>query len=429
MSGKMFDFNRLHSAISELRSKQIFFIGGAIKSGTTWLQLLLDTHPQVSCKGEGHLPNHFAPLLQGVLDQQNEYISHKNLSIFNELQGYPKFSQDHFCYLLASAITLLLHEQTGTKSARAVGEKTPNNIRFLEVLDAVFPSAKVIQIVRDGRDCAVSGWFHNLRVDPEGLRQKQKYEFIDDYVINFAEIWRTAVSHGTAFGIRFPTRYLALRYEDLSTDPAGTLRNVFRFLGVSCSKSIVMKCCAQASFEKMSGGRLRGQENRKSFFRKGVVGDWRHHFSDKARRVFEEKAGEWLARFGYPCSDAGRAETSPEIAFENALLLHQQGKFREAEQFYRMVLEADRRDFHALVNLGTMRAQQRQFKDAIRLFSLALEIKPGHPEAQNNLRIVTLARNEEGIARSEEVTPHKLDLQKRRSGSTARSGGQGAAKK
>ena len=39
--------------IEALAERQLFFIGGAPRSGTTWLQLLLDCHPEVSCRGEG----------------------------------------------------------------------------------------------------------------------------------------------------------------------------------------------------------------------------------------------------------------------------------------------------------------------------------------------------------------------------------------
>src|ERR1700676_1346960 len=104
MLHKMFDFERLHSAIAELRSKQIFFVSGAAKSGTTWLQLLLDAPPEVSCRGEGHPPNNFVSLLQDALYRQNEYESAKQLSISGELRVYSDFNYDHFCYLLASAI-------------------------------------------------------------------------------------------------------------------------------------------------------------------------------------------------------------------------------------------------------------------------------------------------------------------------------------
>jgi tetratricopeptide (TPR) repeat protein len=404
MSAKMFDYDSLHFAISELRSKGIFFIGGAVKSGTTWLQLLLDSHPDVSCNGEAHFPDYFAPLLQGALDEQNKYISAKNTSIFKELQGYPQFNEDHFRYLLTSAITLLLHEQAKHRSVRVIGEKTPNNIRFLELLDAMFPTAKVIQIVRDGRDCAVSGWFHNLRVYAEELRQN--YMSMDDYVKDFAEVWRVSVSAGHAFGIQHPMRYLALRYEDMSANPEGTLERAFRFLGVDCSESIVRKCLASGSFEKVSGGRTRGQEDRDSFFRKGTAGDWHNHLSEEAQRIFEEKAGEWLTLFSYPHQGAVKPDASPAVAFQSALSLHQQGKFREAERLYRVVLRADRHDFHSLFNLGVMRAQQDRFEDAVKLLRRALAIEPNHPAARNNLRLAILARDKEASARGDESLSH-----------------------
>ena len=293
----MFDYHRLQSAVSAVHSKQIFFIGGVAKSGTTWLQILLDLHPNITCKGEGHFPNNFAPLLKGVLDMHNECISSKNASIFKEIQGYPRYTEEHYLYLLTSAITLLLHEQTKHKSAQAIGEKTPDNIRFLSLLDTLFPRAKFIQVVRDGRDSAVSGWFHNLRVSPDWTRQN--FPSMNDYITMFAELWAAQVSEGNKFGAYQPDRYLAIRYEDLSLEPGSTLKRAFRFLGVEFSQEVVDRCCVDGSFERLSGGRSRGQENRESFFRKGIAGDWRNYFSEEMNKVFQDKAGEWLARFDY----------------------------------------------------------------------------------------------------------------------------------
>lgn len=293
----MFDYQSLHSAISALHSKQIFFIGGVAKSGTTWLQILLDLHPNISCKGEAHLPNQFAPLLRRALDTHNEYISSKNTSIFKEIQGYPQFTEDHFLYLLTSAITLLLSEQMERKSAHAIGEKTPDNILFLPLLATIFPRAKFIHTIRDGRDSAVSGWFHNLRVSPEWTRQN--FSSMEDYITMFADAWASQVSAGSKFGVHQPTRYMAVRYEDLSLDSGETLEKALRFLGVECSQDIVERCCADGSFEILSGGRSRGQENRESFFRKGISGDWRNYLSDDMNKIFQDKAGEWLVRFGY----------------------------------------------------------------------------------------------------------------------------------
>jgi hypothetical protein len=70
-------------------------------------------------------------------------------------------------------------------------------------------------------------------------------------------------------------------------------------LGVEASQALLAGCLTQASFAKFSSGRSPGEENRLSFFRKGVVGDWRNHFSAEANAVFRERAGAWLDRLGY----------------------------------------------------------------------------------------------------------------------------------
>ncbi len=49
------------SRIGRVLSGQLFFIAGAPKSGTTWVQRLLDAHPEIVCSGEGHFANKIAP--------------------------------------------------------------------------------------------------------------------------------------------------------------------------------------------------------------------------------------------------------------------------------------------------------------------------------------------------------------------------------
>jgi len=93
----MFDYKNLHSAISTLRSKHIFLIGGVMKSATTWPQVLLDSHPHISCKGEGQFPNQFAPLLTGILDEHDKYISWKNSTVFDGLSGSRDLPKSIIC--------------------------------------------------------------------------------------------------------------------------------------------------------------------------------------------------------------------------------------------------------------------------------------------------------------------------------------------
>ena len=119
------------------------------------------------------------------------------------------------------------------------------------------------------------------------------------YVARFAEIWASELREASKFGAALPHLYLTIRFEDLSAAPAPALEKVFRFLGVKTDAAIIEDCCAKGSFERLSGGRTPGQEDRGSFFRMGVAGDWPNHFGAETNRVFLEKAGEWLTQFGY----------------------------------------------------------------------------------------------------------------------------------
>jgi hypothetical protein len=65
----------------------------------------------------------------------------------------------------------------------------------------------------------------------------------------------------------------------------------------------VRRCVESASFERLSRGRQRGEEDPSSFFRKGIAGDWQNVFTEEDKRVFKEEAGDLLIKLGYEESD------------------------------------------------------------------------------------------------------------------------------
>ena len=191
----------------------------------------------------------------------------------------------------------MLIEQPKADTARSIGEKSPDNIRHLNALIRLFPKAKIIHIVRDGRDCAVSCWFHNLRILEE--RTREHFRSLDEFAGSFADTWTSEVSAAARFGNAQPDRYLVVRYEDLVANEDVAAKAIFEFLDVEYGSDIVRKCGEAASFQRLSGGRTRGEENRDSFFRNGVPGEWRQALGEAACKQFVSKAGPWLSFFGY----------------------------------------------------------------------------------------------------------------------------------
>jgi hypothetical protein len=290
-------FGELHARIGRLAEAQLFFIGGSMKSGTTWLQLMLDGHAAVVCKGESHVANHLSRLLAASLAKHNQLLADKNATVFQELSGFPLYSGADLAYLTAAALLLGVAKDESKMRLAAIGEKTPDNIRNLEKLYAIFPAAKFIHLVRDGRDCAVSGWFHNQRSSPEWIRGS--FSSLSSYALLFAREWARDLSEAGAFAERHPAACLTLRYEDLVADTEAELARVLGFLGVAADGAALAACREAGAFERLSGGRARGEEDRGSFFRNGVPGDWQLHLDATLNSTFRAAAAPWLERFGY----------------------------------------------------------------------------------------------------------------------------------
>jgi hypothetical protein len=115
----------------------------------------------------------------------------------------------------------------------------------------------------------------------------------------FLDLWTDAVSAGIEAGAMFP-HYLSLSYEALLADPHTEVRRLLEFLDLEASPERVEACVQGASFARLSGGRPAGTEDRDSFFRKGVAGDWIHWLNHDQQVVFLKRAGSLLVQLGYP---------------------------------------------------------------------------------------------------------------------------------
>ncbi len=92
------------------------------------------------------------------------------------------------------------------------------------------------------------------------------------------------------------------KYEFLVKDPLSLLHSILQFLHLFpdiLSEQQLNDILQLHSFEKLTGGRIRGQENPYHHYRKGVPGDWREYFSAANKRYFKERYGDLLVKLGY----------------------------------------------------------------------------------------------------------------------------------
>jgi hypothetical protein len=92
---------------------------------------------------------------------------------------------------------------------------------------------------------------------------------------------------------------VTLSYESLLADAVGILaRSIPLHSGQPVDLTRLSAVVQQHSFAQQTG-RAAGQEDRSSFRRKGVAGDWKNHFSREAAELFEAHCGHVLRRLGY----------------------------------------------------------------------------------------------------------------------------------
>nr|WP_263819262.1 sulfotransferase domain-containing protein [Salinibacter sp.] len=98
---------------------------------------------------------------------------------------------------------------------------------------------------------------------------------------------------------RDPEQSLIVRYEDLLADTVATFREVARLFELPDDADTIESIVEAHRFENLSGGRDRGDDAGDSFFRKGVSGDWKNHFTPELKSLYKKTAGEALIDFGY----------------------------------------------------------------------------------------------------------------------------------
>lgn len=316
------------------QSTPVFFITGLGKSGTSWLMRTLDGHPEILCRGEGRFfaadwrRANFDPegtqalassLYYALLD--SEYL---RLWVERSIWAREGDADLHLDNLTRLATEHFLTESLHQTNKRLVGDKSPLlDANFIEEVSRVYPEARVIHIIRDGRDQAVSmlhhvwnrstdqggvqtlkpGEFERRRLyreDPQGLLETGEGIFTEERLRQAAQSWNSRVGKTSKDGpALLGPNYTEVRYEDLLQRPYEEVGRLAAFLGADAGEKAVQQAVGSASFEKLSKGRERGQEDTSSFYRKGVAGDWRNHFTERDKEIYKEEAGELLITLGY----------------------------------------------------------------------------------------------------------------------------------
>ena len=168
------------------------FVICTLRSGSTLLRVLLDSHSQIRSPHELHLR-----YVSVHFDQKWSERSMHELGLDTKGAEYLLWDR-------------LLHRELAASGKEIIADKTPNNVFIVDRLREAWPDARFIFLLRHPGAIARS-------------RQKYKGEGADELIIKYVEALEAA---------RQTYDGHTVRYEDLTANPERELRKICDFLGV-----------------------------------------------------------------------------------------------------------------------------------------------------------------------------------------------------
>lgn len=290
-----------------------FFILGFARSGTTLLTRMIRRHPQVHCNYQAHFFSR-SPLLSGMAADPavREWLGRRS-NRWNR-------GGDLSTTALRAMADYILERDARKEGAVIVGDKSPNvlmNGQAVKEMNLFYPEAKVIYIIRDGRDALISQRFQNFinaphRLSAENLRIRddiakdptpflsgERSIFTEKRIRDMSIDWVTNVTETTREGREiYGDRFHILKYKDLLTQPYETISKVWEFLGADPAglEALVNE---EMGFNPDADYQREVAADLVKPLEKGKRGSWRELFTERDKKVFKQIAGQTLIDWGY----------------------------------------------------------------------------------------------------------------------------------
>ena len=263
-----------------------FFVVGSARSGTTLLRVILNAHSEVAVPPESRF---VTELYRGSSEVDvDEFLT--RLGRHRQFQGWaldvdairdelPRSGSVPYAGAIEAAYVAYMKSRAKTRW----GDKTPRYVMRIPFLAQLFPTARFVHLVRDGRNVALS---------------YAKVPFGPKTAPRAAALWAERVSIGARDGRKLGTdRYLELRYEDFVAAPEDHVKRLCDFIDVAFEPSMLDygEVGEQVLFDKAATYNPHVFEKPKPGVR-----SWESEMPARQVELFEAVAGETLEMFGYP---------------------------------------------------------------------------------------------------------------------------------
>lgn len=176
-----------------------------------------------------------------------------------------------------------------------------------DVYRRFYPPQKCLYIYRDGRDVLLSYYLYTkMCSDPTKIKYGRVGTRQDPTALTTADVNYDATEF-TAFikahalewanhltGWLEDSSIFSLKYEDLHSRFSNTLTDIVEYIGIENTVTV-------SEVEKEYVGKFRGHllNDNRSFFRRGIIGDWQNYYTKEQENIFLNLAGTTLRKLGY----------------------------------------------------------------------------------------------------------------------------------
>jgi hypothetical protein len=281
--------------------RDVVFLLGSPRSGTTWVQKLLASHPKIATAQES---NFFITYARSLIRNWNDDVRDRSGRGGTGLPCY--LNEDQFYAVLAELFkkTVLDIGLRDACSSTLFVEKTPSHALVVDDIHRILPEARYLLLIRDPRD-VVSSILAAHKTWGKGWAPSNMFTALVMW-------YRHTVAARESLERLPDCLSLTLRYEDLLSEPEKTLASVFSFLGLELGRQELASLIEMNAIGSrrpannplkvfgLVGAKLQGViKEPEGFVRRGKSGTWREDLGVVKGTVIKYLARKEIKRYGY----------------------------------------------------------------------------------------------------------------------------------
>jgi hypothetical protein len=267
------------------------FIIGSPRSGTTALAWSLARHPAFWTHGETQL------LIDLFGDGRLERNYRRRAAPDGSWLDDVGIEREEFLAFVGAGLNALITERSG---GRRWVDKTPGYTLMLDTVADLFPGAKFIHMLRDGRS-AVHSMVNFSRHESRARYRVMREPWMTDFRVA-CRTWRDHVEAARRFEAERPERCLSVVSEQLLRDADGGFERIFAFLGEPPDEAPAREFRTRRTHSSFVPEPAPGRTNAREVTKLLGRPPWRE-WTRRRRAIFLEEAGATLVDCGLATED------------------------------------------------------------------------------------------------------------------------------